>query len=65
MSDPVCTFAHGVWTALAVTLAEPLRKALDEHYRVCSRCPVHGIAHCDEGYLLWMLLPEGDRVVLA
>lgn len=29
-------FAHGVWTALATTLAEPLRKAFNDH------CDEHG-----------------------
>lgn len=57
------TWAGGVWQALAATLAEPLEKAMHEHYNSCPVCPVRGIANCDEGYQLWLLLPASHRVV--
>lgn len=56
-------FAHGVWTALGVTLAEPLRRAFWNHVNEHG-CP-GGIVHCDEAMALWDLLPDGDRIVYA
>lgn len=50
--------------ALAVTLAEPLRRALAAHYDTCVVCPRRGIIHCPEGVRLFRLLPDGDRVVV-
>lgn len=59
-------WAHGVWEALAITLAEPLRKAFDRHLAE------HGCAteampldRCPEGWALWELLPEGDCIAIA
>ena len=65
VSVDTADWAHGVWTAVAVTLAEPLRQALGEHYEGCVFCQDRGIAHCPTGALLWRLLPDGDRVVIA
>lgn len=59
-------FAHGVWTALAVTLAQPLRDALDKH--LDDHCCVElygGFAYCEEASRLFALLPDGDQIVIA
>lgn len=56
-------FAHGVWTALAVTLAEPLRKALQDHLDGCPACGERGF--CPEAVRLFRLLPLGDQIVIA
>lgn len=60
-------FAHGVWTALAVTLAAPLRKAFDAHLDThgCGRPGSGGFAYCDEAMSLFRLLPAGDRIIWA
>lgn len=51
MVDPEVTmepgnFAHGVWAALAATLAAPLHKALNEHLDAHG-CACPGGPHCD------------------
>lgn len=64
-------FAYGVWHALAVTLAAPLRKALedhlDEHGCGAGSGPTYigGFIHCPEAKRLFELLPDGDRVLIA
>jgi hypothetical protein len=60
-------FAHGVWTALAITLAEPLRKALADHVEACGcgKPGGGGIAWCATGSALWDLLPAGDQVLFG
>jgi hypothetical protein len=58
-------FAYGVWTALAVTLAEPLRKALSIHLDEHGCAERGGFAYCREAMDLFRLLPEGDMVVYA
>lgn len=71
--DSVTAWAHGAWEAVAVTLAEPLRKAFQGHLNthLCGtgdhRSPhyVGGFIHCPTAAELWELLPEGDRVVFG
>lgn len=64
-------FAYGVWHALAVTLAAPLRKAfvdhLDEHGCGAGSGPTYigGFFHCPEAKRLYELLPRGDRMPVA
>jgi hypothetical protein len=53
------TIAETVMEIVAVTLAEPLRKALYEH-RVG-----HSDKWCEECERLWQMMPEGDRVAIA
>jgi len=58
---------------VARLLAEPLRKALDEHLDehncgtgdTSSPDYVGGFIHCPEAKRLWDMLPAGDRIVLA
>lgn len=66
-------WAHGVWEALAVTLAEPLRKALDGHldWHQCgtgdTRSPFYigGFFNCPTARHLFELLPDGDRGLIG
>lgn len=66
MSD----WASGAWQALAITLAQPLRKAFDGHC-AAHRCgdpsnpEARGIMHCPEAWTLWGLLPDGDRIMVG
>ena len=67
------SLASVCYTVTAVTLAEPLRKALDAHLddHGCGTGDVHdprytgGFLHCPEASRLFALLPDGDRVLLA
>lgn len=58
--------AHAVFEYVAALLAEPLRAAFDAHLDECG-CGHNGvgIAHCDAAMVLWDLLPDGDRVIIA
>lgn len=64
---------HGVWTALAITLAQPLRDALDRHFdeHLCGtgdhRSPhyIGGFGNCPTAMQLFELLPDGDRILLG
>lgn len=64
-------FAHGVWTAVAMTLAEPLRKAfadhLDEHGCSATSGPtaIGGFGKCPEAMRLFELQPEGDKLIVG
>jgi hypothetical protein len=58
-------WAHGIFTALAITLAEPLRKALTEHADRCLPCADMARPYCPEGRRLYDLLPAGDRIEIA
>jgi hypothetical protein len=66
-------FAHGVYEALAMTLAQPLRKALDQHLdeHGCgtgdtdSPQYIGGFFHCPEAKRLFELLPDDDRILIA
>ena len=66
---PVCwkanpDFAHGVFEAVVITLAQPLEKANDEHWRTCPHCSANKpLDQCPEGWALWELLP--NRIALA
>ena len=55
-------WAHGVWTALAVTLAEPLRRAHTAH--VAAHC-AGDWWRCPEARGLFALLPDGDQIMFA
>ena len=61
------TIAHTVMEVVAMTLAEPLRKALDDHLEEHREAHerMGGFIHCPEAKRLWGLLPDGDRIVLA
>ena len=62
-----------VFSVVAMTLAEPLRKALDAHLdeHGCgtgdSADPryVGGFWYCPEAKRLWDMLPAGDRIVVG
>jgi hypothetical protein len=58
--DPDC-WAHGVWTAVAVTLAEPLRMIWAEHREICPDCDQ--LRYCGLGAVLVNLLPAGDMPI--
>jgi hypothetical protein len=47
------------------SLAEPLRKALDDHLDQCGCAERAGFLHCPEARRLFLLLPKGDRLLLA
>lgn len=55
-------FAYGVWTAVAMTLAEPLRKAFRGQHGCSAR---GGFGKCSEAMKLYELQPEGDKVILG
>lgn len=59
-------WAHGVWEALAITLAEPLRRAFDQHLAEHG-CGTEGMPldQCPEAVELWHLLPDGDTIAFA
>lgn len=65
-TEVVATIGHSLadvgYTVVAVTLAEPLRKALRAHLdgHQCS-----GVLSCQEANALWELLPDGDRILMA
>jgi len=67
------TLAAAGYTVVAVTLAEPLRRALDRHLdeHGCGTGDhtdpryVGGFLNCPAAKELWDLLPDGDRIVLA
>lgn len=67
------TMASVCFTIVAVTLAEPLRRALDAHLdeHGCGTGDVHdpaycsGFIHCPGAKLLWDLLPDGDKIMWA
>lgn len=71
--NPESAFDHGVWEAVAMLLAQPLRDALDRHLNEhgCGTGDttdpryVGGFFHCPEAKRLWDLMPAGDRIVLA
>jgi hypothetical protein len=58
-------FAAGVFEALAITLARPLRRAYDEH--CAEHCRPLGIPplDCPEGRRLYGLLPAGEFILLG
>lgn len=60
-------WAHGIFTALAVTLAQPLHKAFADHRADCPLCSDKKIPldRCPEGYRLYELLPAGDRITIG
>jgi hypothetical protein len=58
-------FAHGVWEALAATLAVPLWTAFVEHVDTCPDCARHGIWHCTVGRRLAELLPDGYLIAIG
>jgi hypothetical protein len=67
------TLAAVAFTVVAVTLAEPLRRAFDKHLdeHGCGTGDpadpryVSGFIHCPAARELWDLLPDGDRIMLA
>jgi hypothetical protein len=69
----VADWASGVWEALAVTLAEPLRRSFDEHlteHRCGTGDPrspfyIGGFGNCTTAMDLFRLLPDADRVLLG
>jgi hypothetical protein len=71
--DDPQTLAHVGYSIVAMTLAEPLRKALDVHLDehgcgtgdVADPRYVGGFWYCPEAKSLWDLLPDGDRIVMA
>lgn len=60
---------HGVWRALAATLAQPLRDAfvahLDGHGCGDPGSPIGGFGYCPDAMALYELLPDGDRICIA
>jgi hypothetical protein len=54
-------FAHGVWTAVAATLAAPLRRAFDEHLDEHGCAQRGGFGYCEEAMHLYRLQPQGDQ----
>jgi hypothetical protein len=50
-------FAHGVFEAVAATLAQPLRKAFEDHLAI-HRCGRGNTILCDEAKRLRELMPE-------
>jgi hypothetical protein len=78
VSDGECcrqpaTLAHVGFEVVAMTLAEPLRRALDLHLdeHGCGTGDpqdpryVGGFIHCPEAAQLWDMLPAGDRIVIG
>ena len=73
IEDAPQTLAHVGYEIAAMTLAEPLRKALDTHLdeHGCGTGDttdpryVGGFWYCPEAKRLWDLLPEGDRIVFG
>lgn len=70
-ADP--DFAHGVFEAVAATLAEPLRRAFGNHLAAhgCGtgdiRDPryIGGFGECPGAMALFELLPPWDKAVIA
>jgi hypothetical protein len=58
-------FAHGVWEALAATLAAPLWESFLEHVDMCPGCARLGIWHCPAGRTLAGLLPDGYLIAIG
>jgi hypothetical protein len=67
------TLACVGFTVVAVTLAEPLRRALDAHLDehgcgtgdIADDRYVGGFFHCSEAKRLWDMLPAGDRICIG
>lgn len=55
------TFAHGVWASLAYTLAQPIRKAWDEHRATNCIGVTQGVFNCERCVDLFQLLPESSK----
>lgn len=58
-------FAHGVWEALANTLAAPLWQTFVAHVDACPDCARHGTWHCPAARRLGELLPEGYLIAIG
>jgi hypothetical protein len=62
---PYPDFAHGVLEAVAITLAEPLRKALRVHWDTCPHCSTgKALFNCPEGRRLYELQAPFDNTVI-
>ncbi len=57
------TIAHVGYTIVAITLAEPLRRAFEKHLETHEH-PL-GFGHCEEAMRLFRLLPESEQIILA
>lgn len=53
------------WRVVAALLAEPLRRAFEDHLDTHGCAERYGFAYCPEAMELFMLLPIGDRVIVA
>jgi len=62
--DPV-SLAEAGFTVIAVTLAEPLRRAFRAHLAACGCAERYGFGHCPEAMRLFRLQPDGDQIILA
>jgi hypothetical protein len=68
---PFATWATGAFSALAMTLAAPIRKAFNDHMdtHLCgtgdssSRHYIGGFSNCPTARELFELLPEGEKVL--
>jgi hypothetical protein len=63
--DEPRTLASVGYGIVAMTLAEPLRKAFREHLGEHGCEEPYGFAYCPDAVRLWDMLPAGDRIVIA
>jgi hypothetical protein len=57
--------AHVGFEVAAITMAEPLRRAFDQHLDAHGCAERLGFAYCDEAMRLFRLLPIGERAIVA